>query len=175
MKMNTTKNFISLAVIIIVCICFCYKTPALAVTKGSNQKKQVKPSKSYARSARLSSALRNKAVYKQLQQNVDLSRMEQISSQARKALAALEGPSRSMERVVQQAKKELAELAALVKPDKEIQIDDLDALVTRMGHQNVSAGDLMNVKPEDIAYRMRNHKWENQRTVYQRPDLFYFR
>ena len=75
--MDTQKNLISLAVTIVVCICFCYKTPALAATKGNNQKKQTKPSKSYARSAKFRSVLRNKAVYKQLQQNVDLSALTQ--------------------------------------------------------------------------------------------------
>jgi len=72
-KMDVKKNLISLTVAIVVCICYCCETGSLADTKKSNQQKQVNLSPGYSRSARLSTALRNKAVYKQLQQTVDLS------------------------------------------------------------------------------------------------------
>ena len=72
-KMDAKRNLMLLTVAIVVCVCCCCETGALADTKKSNQQKQVNLSPRYSRSARLSNALRNKAAYKYLQQNVDLS------------------------------------------------------------------------------------------------------
>jgi hypothetical protein len=71
--MDAKKKLILLTIAVVFCICCCCKTEILADTKANSQQKSVKPSPGYSRSARFSTALRNKAVYKQLQQTVDLS------------------------------------------------------------------------------------------------------
>ena len=71
--MDAKKNLILLTSAIVFCICCCCKTQILAGTKTNNHQKPVKQSSGYSRSAGLSTALRDKAVFQQLQQTVDLS------------------------------------------------------------------------------------------------------
>ncbi|MHC4640956.1 MAG: hypothetical protein ACYS32_04875 [Planctomycetota bacterium] len=73
MAMKLKKYWITMTLVLIFCLCCLSQTNALAGKKNTNQKKTVKVSTKYARSRLMRSALKNRAVYKQLQQTVDLS------------------------------------------------------------------------------------------------------
>jgi hypothetical protein len=73
--MKPKKHWISMALVLILCLCCLSRKNAKAV-QNNNQNKTVKVSPKYARSRRMLSALNNRAVYKQLQQTVDLSSLK---------------------------------------------------------------------------------------------------
>ena len=62
-----------MTLVLVFCLCCLSQTNALAGEKYTNQKKMVKISPKYASSRLMRTALRNRAVYKQLQQTVDIS------------------------------------------------------------------------------------------------------
>jgi hypothetical protein len=70
--MKPKKHWILMALVFILCLC-CLSQENTLADQDNNQNKTVKVSPKYARSMRMLSALNNRAVYKQLQQTVDLS------------------------------------------------------------------------------------------------------
>jgi len=71
--MNQNKYWISITAVAVFCISCFSQTNAFAGEKYALQKKSAKVSPRVARSRRMRSALKNRAVYKQLQKTVDLS------------------------------------------------------------------------------------------------------
>lgn len=67
------KRWFSIAQVLVFCVCIAFQTTALAGEKTAYQKKPAKVPPKVAQSRRLRSTLKNKAVYKQLKQNVDIS------------------------------------------------------------------------------------------------------
>ena len=71
--MKANNYWISLIFVLVFCLCCFSQTKALVSVKNPNQKKSVGIPPKVARSRRMTIALRNRAVFKQLQQTVDLS------------------------------------------------------------------------------------------------------
>ncbi len=71
--MNTNKRLVLTTLGLVFCLCYCPHTNALAGEKTTYQKKPVRVPPKVARSMRMRAASKNRAVYKQLQQTVDLS------------------------------------------------------------------------------------------------------
>ena len=71
--MNQNKYWISITAVAVFCLSCFSQTNAFAGEKYAFQKKSAKVSPRVARSRRMRAALKNRAVYKQLQQTVDLS------------------------------------------------------------------------------------------------------
>ncbi|MHC4103387.1 MAG: hypothetical protein ACYSR9_00500 [Planctomycetota bacterium] len=67
------KHWISIALVLVFLICILSQTKTLAGERNAYQKKQAKVHPKVARSRLMRTALRNRAVYKQLQQTVNIS------------------------------------------------------------------------------------------------------